>query len=776
MAKTGGTSVGNLTAFLGLDDGDFTRGIGRAQSALTRMNSTMQSVGSAMTTFVTLPLLAMGGGAVKMAMDFEKAFSDIEGLVGVARDQVAQFRQEIMAMSPETSRPPQELAEALRFVTSSGFEGAQALDIVRQSAKAAAAGLGETQGISDLVTAAINAYGKENLNASEAVDTLTAAVREGKAEGSDMANALGFVMPIASEMGVEFHEVAGAVAAMTRSMKSGSGGASTAATNLRQLLSDILDPSARAKVALQEMGTSASELRRAIREEGLLSVLGFLKRQMIDNEEAMSNIFPNVRALTGALQLVGANGDEVAQVFANVRDSTGDMDNAFGIAAQNSTFKFNQGLAELKVAGIELGVALMPIFLDIVKGIRDLAHWFSSLDEAGKRWAIIVASMAAAAGPLVLVVGSMVTIFGALTLEIVAVVAAIAALGAGIIYLYENWEAIKERITDWTWWKNLLLDMTIFMLEYNPFIILLQKALKIYNALVKGTAKMFNDLTDMYNGFLLAIGGPNSMLIKWVSPEDLKIEDPWEKAIVALDSLKDKTKEYKNEFKSFSESMVSFAGKVQKAISDMFPKTGSAGLKGMESPTKTDAPITTSPFTPEDFGDWESIDIRKPEASMKKMIQLAEQLEHALQSAIANGIEAFAESLGEMFATGDYSAETFFNSLMNIVADFLGSFGKALISAGVAAIAFENLLANPYAAVAAGVALIVAAGAVKSILSKGPMGNKGSASTSNGVGMSTNTNPRERGSSIQVEVQGRIRGYDLDIIGQKNAYRRNRLG
>lgn len=773
MAKTGGTSVGNLTAFLGLDDGDFRRGIAQAQSTLTRMNSSMQSLGSAMTTFVTLPLLAMGGGAVKMAMDFEKAFSDIEGLVGVARDQVAVFRQEILAMSPETSRPPQELAEALRFVTSSGFEGAQALDIVHQSAKAAAAGLGETQGISDLVTAAINAYGKESLTASQAVDTLTAAVREGKAEGSDMANALGFVMPIASEMGVEFHEVAGAVAAMTRSMKSGSGGASTAATNLRQLLSDILDPSARAKEALTQIGTSATELRRAIREDGLLSVLGFLKNQMVGNEEAMSNIFPNVRALTGALQLVGANGDEVAQVFANVRDSTGDMDNAFGIAAQNSTFKFNQGLASLKVAGIELGVALMPIFLDIVKGIRDLANWFTSLDEAGKRWAIIVAAMAAAAGPLVLVVGSMVTIFGALTLEVVAVVAAITALAAGIIYLYENWEAIKERISDWTWWRNMILDMGIFMIEYNPFVILLQKALKVYNALINGTAKMINDLIDMYNGFLLKMGAKGGF-ITWVKPEDLKLEDPWEKSIEALEAAKDKTKEYKNEFKSFTESIVSFAEKAGDAISNMFPKTGSSGLKGMEAPVKTDAPITSKPFEPEDFGEWESIDIRRPEESMQKMIDLAEQLEQALQSAIANGIVAFAEAVGEMFNQG-FSAETFFDSLIGLVSDFLGQFGKALIAAGVAAIAFENLLMNPYAAVAAGVALIVAAGAVKSILSKGPAGKGGSGSTSNGVGMASMSRSRERG-DIVVEVQGRISGYDLDLLSQKNRYKRKKLG
>lgn len=772
MAKTGGVSVGNLTAYLGLDDGDFTRGIMRAQSTLTRLDSTMQSIGSAMTTFITLPLLALGSGAIKMGIDFEKAFTDIEGLVGVTRTQVAEFRQEVLRMSPEIARAPQELADALKFVTSSGFEGAEALDILEKSGKSAAAGLGETKDISDLVTAAINAYGKENLTASQTVDTLTAAVREGKAEGSDMAHALGFVMPIASEMGVEFEEAAAAVAAMTRVMKSGSGGASTAATNLRQVLSDLQDPSERARDAMEDMGTSASALRRAISEGGLLSVLTFFKQQLETNEEAMSSIFPNVKALTGALQLVGKNADEVQQVFANLGDSTGDMEKAFSIASQGAAFKFNQAMAHLKIAGIELGTALMPIFLDIVDGVRSLATWFTSLDAAGKRWAITIGAMAAAAGPLLIVLSSMVAILSAITIEVVAVVAGVAALAAGFIYLYENWEAVVERVSDWGWWKNMLLEMMIAMYKYNPFVLLTQLAIEQYNKLSQKTADMINNLIDIYNG-LLAATGKSSGFLTWVTAADVEVEDPFAKATEGLEMLIDNTKEYKHEFKSFTDSIIDFAKKAKDAVFGIFPEMGTHGLKGAENPVRTDSKITSKPYAPPDYGDWESIDIRRPEESMKTLIDLAEQLEQALQNAVANGITVFAESLSDLF-TGDIDAKSFFDAIMGIVADFLSSFGKALIAAGTAAITFEDLLGNPYAAVAAGIALIVAAGAVRSILKKGPAGRGGSSPTSNGVTMSSASSSREQ--KIEVQVQGRIRGYDLDIITDKNHYKRRRLG
>jgi hypothetical protein len=76
--------------------------------------------------------------------------------------------------------------------------------------KAAAVGLGETKTIADLATSAMNAYGSDTLSASAATDILATAVREGKLEASELAGSMGGVIPIASNLGVEFHEVAGA--------------------------------------------------------------------------------------------------------------------------------------------------------------------------------------------------------------------------------------------------------------------------------------------------------------------------------------------------------------------------------------------------------------------------------------------------------------------------------------------------------------------------------------------------------------------------------------
>jgi hypothetical protein len=92
---------------------------------------------------------------------------------------------------------------------------------------------------------------------------------------------------------------------------------------------------------------------------------------------------------------------------------------------------------------------------------------------------------------------------------------------------------------------------------------------------------------------------------------------------------------------------------------------------------------------------------------------------HNLESTISSGFASIAETIGNAF-TGDLGAESFFETIMLIVADFSAQFGKALIAAGVAALAFQQLLINPVAAIAAGAALVGLSAVVRNIIKKGP--------------------------------------------------------
>ncbi len=406
MAGTG--DLGILLARLGIDTTDFDKAVAAVSGKLQGLGSKMTKAGKKMTMGVTLPIVGAGVAAFKMSSDFESSMSKITGLVGVAGDQVAQWSDQILTEGAEWGRPPKELADALFFVTSAGIKGAAAMDVLEMSAKASSAGLGDTTVIADLVTSAMNAYGTENLSAAQATDILVAAVREGKAEAPALAGAMGQVLPIASEMGVSFDQVGAAIAAMTRTGTD----ASSASMQLKNILSSILKPTDQAEQALANMGTSSQELRDKIRNDGIASALVDLKTITSEyGETAMAEVFPNIRALSGVLDLMGSNAEDNLAIFDSLTTANGALETAFNEASQTAEFSLNKALAQMKSTLVQVGdsvsKALVPIIQNLGGRLQNLGQWFDGLSEKQQSFIIKLAGILAAAGPVLLILGKM---------------------------------------------------------------------------------------------------------------------------------------------------------------------------------------------------------------------------------------------------------------------------------------------------------------------------------------------------------------------------------
>lgn len=402
---------------------DATRMIRGMSSALAKADAfgkKLSATGRKLSMRLTLPLIAAGGASIKMAADFEKSMSEIVGLVGISQEQVSQWSEQIKALGPELGKSPKELADAMFFITSAGLRGADALETLTLASKASAAGMGETKVIADAMTSAMNAYGIANLSAAEAIDTMVATVREGKVEAAGLAGTLGKVIPIASAIGVEFNEVGAALAALTRI----GADAATGTTALRAVMTSLLKPTTEAEDKLVEMGTSSAELRKKIKEDGLLAVLFELKEKFGDNTAALTKVFPNVRALTGVLGLLGDNSEEAQAIWDRMQDTTGANNAAFEAAEKTLRQKLNKTMANFKVALVEVGEVLGPVVLpfiqELANHIKDLAVSFKNLSPQVQRFALIVVGLAAALGPMLIITGSLIRAYVALRIAVAA--------------------------------------------------------------------------------------------------------------------------------------------------------------------------------------------------------------------------------------------------------------------------------------------------------------------------------------------------------------------
>jgi len=383
-----------------------------ASQKFQSLGTKFENVGRDLSLRVTAPIVAAGAAITKVSADFETSLSKIVGLVGVSREQVNEWKQDILVLAKETAKAPGELADAMFFVTSAGLKGQEALDALEVSAKAAAAGLGETKVVADLVTSAMNAYGADVLSAGKATDILVATVREGKAEAPELAAAMGQVLPVSSAMGVSFDQVGAAIAGMTRTGTN----AATASTQLRQILVSILKPSSQARDTLESLGLSASGLRSQIREKGLLTTLQTLVDAFGDNEEASAQVFGNVRALAGVMDLLGGNAEGNVAIFDALKDSTGALDDAFGAASETAGFKMQQALTTLKTIMIELGDTLLPMVASAAEKLSvvldKLGVVFKYIPGPIKQIIILLAGFLAIFGPIFFMVSSVIKVMG----------------------------------------------------------------------------------------------------------------------------------------------------------------------------------------------------------------------------------------------------------------------------------------------------------------------------------------------------------------------------
>ena len=329
------------------------KGLNGARRALSSFSNFAVDVGRVAATAIA----GVGVAAVREAAQFESSFAKIQGLVGVAADEIGVLEDAAKRLGPEFGVSANEAADALFFITSAGLRGASATEVLEASLKGAAIGLGETKTIADLATSAVNAYGEAQLGGAEAVDVLAEAVRLGKLEPDELAQSMGQVLPLASNLGVRFDEVGAALAGMS---KTGTD-ASTASTQLRQIFSTLAKPTSEANRALADMGLSAEGLREQIREKGLFNTLETLTDAFDGNIEATSSVFGNVRALTGVLDLMGPSVDDNRELFGLMADEAGVLDDALGIVQDTAENKFRVAMETARTSLINIGEGILEM-------------------------------------------------------------------------------------------------------------------------------------------------------------------------------------------------------------------------------------------------------------------------------------------------------------------------------------------------------------------------------------------------------------------------------
>ena len=384
----------------------------RSLAESVRKNQQMNSAMRGVARSVQIAGLAMGAlavAAVKMANEYNKSLTNIKALVGVSSESVDLFSEDLRELSSSVAKTSTELADGLYFVTSAGQRGSQAFKTLEIASKASAVGLGETKIVAGLMTSAIEAYGSANITAAEAADKLTAAIRLGKLEGHNLAPVMGRLLPMASELGVEFDELAGSIAYLSRIGLT----ASEATTVMRGTLAKLVRPTELAENAMKRWGITYEEVARTAEDEGLLDAL-LLIYEKAGSRQQLGKYFEDVEALNGILALVANNGENAREVIEGVSNAAGELDDAFRTTSSSTAFKVQQGLTDLKESMLSIGQVLLetllPAFTTVAATIKKVVTVFASIPAPVKNAVIGITGISTAMLALIPVVKGAITV------------------------------------------------------------------------------------------------------------------------------------------------------------------------------------------------------------------------------------------------------------------------------------------------------------------------------------------------------------------------------
>lgn len=331
--------------------------------------------------------------SVGAAADFETAMRNVNTIAGMTESQFASTGDALVQMSTRLPQSATSLAQGLYDIASSGFKGAEGMEVLDASATAASAGLSTTATAAKAITAVLNAYGRSASDSTDISDTLFQTVNLGVISFEELASGVGDWIGTAQAANVSFEEASAGLAAMTLSGIS----AAESGTSLNRVLLSFVKPSEGMADALAAIGYQSGVA--ALEALGLKGTMEALAAAGYEDVESLSALFPEVRGLRGAFALLANEGKNFETTSAGITDAAKRQGAAqAALEEQSKALGFQLTLMKnsIMAVAIEIGTALIPVVKAIAGFITTLVQGFSALPGPVKTVATVLGLVAGA--------------------------------------------------------------------------------------------------------------------------------------------------------------------------------------------------------------------------------------------------------------------------------------------------------------------------------------------------------------------------------------------
>lgn len=420
------------------------------------------SVGSSLTSKVTLPIVGLGAAAIKTAADFEAGMSKVQSISGASASEMDKLTQKAKEMGAKTKFSATESADAFSYMAMAGWKTEDMLNGIEGIMYLAGATGEELATTSDIVTDALTAFGMTAADTNRFVDVLAKASSNANTNVSLMGETFKYVAPSAGALGYSVEDTAVAIGLMANSGIK----ASQAGTSLNSLFTRMAKPTKESSIAMEKLGLSLTDSEGNMKS--FATVMADMRKGFSGLTETQKAQYAAMLAgktgMSGLLGIVNATQSDFDKLTQSIANSTGAAEAMYNVANDNLSGRLTVLKSTLESIAITMGEKLMPFVEKGVGKLQELADKFGTLDDATLNTIIKVAAVAAAVGPAILIFGKMVGtvgkvvttvgklgralanaggVIGLLTSPAGIVIGVLAAVAVATVLVIKNFDKIK---------------------------------------------------------------------------------------------------------------------------------------------------------------------------------------------------------------------------------------------------------------------------------------------------------------------------------------------
>lgn len=233
----------------------------------------------------------------------------------------------------------------------------------------AAASVSSASDATNLLTGALNAFNIEVERADEVAASLFKTIELGRVRASEMANSLGNVAILASQLGVSLEELEALIATLTvQGIKY-----SEAATQIRGIFIKLLKPTNETKELFDELGVSSGEA--AIEALGLANFLRILEQKTQGSSTEIAKYINRIRGLSGILGVTGSAFEKFESNLREIENPLESYDRAVNLVLENTGKQLEIALDRVR------NFFVQDVTTDALKALERISGGFKNLAD-----------------------------------------------------------------------------------------------------------------------------------------------------------------------------------------------------------------------------------------------------------------------------------------------------------------------------------------------------------------------------------------------------------